>query len=161
MSESRYVADEGTLAYIAQLEAKLENAQRVTFDPKVLEEMNRLEAENAALKEDTSRQLAAIAEYERENAALKEQEPVAWAFEPENGLPEVEWGKYEPYADIGAVTGCHNWIPLYAAPVLPPAGWVMVPVEPVCGKNYEAGLWSRRNYEAWMEDQTTAPEYKP
>lgn len=28
--------------------------------------------------------------------------------------------------------------------------------EPVFGKNYEAGLWSRRNYEAMMEDRKLA-----
>jgi hypothetical protein len=25
--------------------------------------------------------------------------------------------------------------------------------EPICGKNYAAGLWSRRNLEAYLEDQ--------
>ena len=36
----------------------------------------------------------------------------------------------------------------------PPEGMVMVPREPIVGKNYEAGLWSRRNWEAMLEDIT-------
>lgn len=36
--------------------------------------------------------------------------------------------------------------------------WVMVPREPHTGKNYEAGLWSRRNWEAALEDQAAAPK---
>lgn len=34
-----------------------------------------------------------------------------------------------------------------------PAVSVVPKVEPICGANYEAGLWSRKNYEAWLEDQ--------
>jgi len=33
--------------------------------------------------------------------------------------------------------------------------------EPVCGKNYEAGLWSRRNLEAYLEDQRAASQDAP
>lgn len=40
---------------IAALEAELAEAKRVTFDPAVLEEMNRLEAENAELRKDAER----------------------------------------------------------------------------------------------------------
>lgn len=39
-----------------------------------------------------------------------------------------------------------------------PEGMVLVKIEPITGKNYEAGLWSRRNYEAWQEDQHTAAQ---
>lgn len=39
---------------------------------------------------------------------------------------------------------------LYAAPV--PA--MPIQDELVKGKNYESGLWSMRNYEAWLEDQS-------
>ena len=38
----------------------------------------------------------------------------------------------------------------------PTEGMVTVPLEPVCGKNYEDGLWSRRNFEAWLVDQIEA-----
>ncbi len=40
---------------IAALEAELAEAKRVTFDPAVLEDMNRLEAENAELRKDAER----------------------------------------------------------------------------------------------------------
>lgn len=43
-----------------------------------------------------------------------------------------------------------------AAPV--PQGWKLVPIEPHTGRNYEAGLWSRRNWEAALEDQAAAPQ---
>jgi hypothetical protein len=36
---------------IAALEAELAEAKRVTFDPTILEDMNRLEAENAELRQ--------------------------------------------------------------------------------------------------------------
>jgi hypothetical protein len=44
--------------------------------------------------------------------------------------------------------------PLRAAPA---QGAVVVSVEPITGPNYEAGLWSRRNWEAALEDQRAAP----
>lgn len=42
-----------------------------------------------------------------------------------------------------------------------PPGWKLVPVEPYAGSNYEAGLWSRRNWDAALEDQAAAPEGTP
>jgi len=32
------------------------------------------------------------------------------------------------------------------------------PVQPTTGKNYDAGLWSRRNYEAMLEDQANSAQ---
>lgn len=34
-----------------------------------------------------------------------------------------------------------------------PQGMRMVPVEPICGPEYDAGNWSRRNWEAALRDQ--------
>lgn len=42
-----------------------------------------------------------------------------------------------------------------------PPDCVIVPREPTTGKNYEAGLWSRRNWEAALEDMIAAGEVKP
>ena len=43
-----------------------------------------------------------------------------------------------------------------------PDGWVVVPVEPITGENYENGLWSRRNWTAALKDMIAArPEYPP
>lgn len=39
-----------------------------------------------------------------------------------------------------------------------PQGWNLVPAEPHTGSNYEAGLWSRRNWDAALEDQASAPQ---
>lgn len=36
--------------------------------------------------------------------------------------------------------------------------WVRVPREPVCGPRYTAGDWSRRNWEAALEDQAASPQ---
>ena len=37
-------------------------------------------------------------------------------------------------------------------------GWRLVPMEPVCGPEYHAGNWSRRQWEAALRDQPIAPQ---
>lgn len=46
----------------------------------------------------------------------------------------------------------------------PPEGFVLVPVEPDCSElpNYAAGLWSRRSWDAALDDLLAArPEVSP
>jgi len=38
-----------------------------------------------------------------------------------------------------------------------PEGWTLVPRVPVTGPRYEAGEWSRRNWEAALDDLAAAP----
>jgi hypothetical protein len=83
--------------------------------------------------------------------------PVAWiASHPDRGL---NWATMA-YTQQGAtsrlmmtdIAGDHGWsvIPLYAGL----AQWPKEP--PATGPNYTAGLWSRRNYDAMIEDFAAA-----
>lgn len=45
---------------------------------------------------------------------------------------------------------------IVGTPLTFPVGMMLVPIEPVIGKEYEAGAWSRRQWEAALRDQMAA-----
>ena len=75
--------------------------------------------------------------------------PVAWRIRDQDGCLIYEALEPSTFHSSSWLVKCKEITPLYAIP----PGYVIVPMEPICGENYEAGLWSRRNYEAWLEDQ--------
>jgi hypothetical protein len=71
----------------------------------------------------------------------------AWAvWQAARAAPSVEAKPFQ-FCDCGACEDASR-----AAPAQP---------EPITGPNYDAGLWSRRNYEAWLEDQQGTAQAQP
>ena len=54
-----------------------------------------------------------------------------------NGIIDAEWDGKAIESFDAAITLCEE----------------AMKIEPVFGKNYEQGVWSRRNLEAYLEDQ--------
>lgn len=76
-------------------------------------------------------------------------------------MSEIEKRARELLKDLCAVPireGEDGEIALIVAALTPPEGYVLVPVDPDCTElpNYIAGTWSRRNWEAALEDLTAA-----
>ncbi len=81
---------------------------------------------------------------------LRDDEPVAIVDESDEGF----FAGVIPTSE-GITVKRGDKLYLRPAPKVP-EGWQLVPKEPLIGINYEIGLWSRRNHEAMLEDQSAA-----
>ena len=83
----------------------------------------------------------------------------AWAQSQWRGINLAWLIDFSKYADFDTNTKWLTWQAARRAPAVPvPHGYRLVQVEPITGANYYNGLWSRRNWEAALEDQAVAPQ---
>lgn len=92
-----------------------------------------------------------IRELEAQLAELKKGAPFAYYWQNKETLEDGLVYPTDGYTKEQLI----SMTPLYLSPVIP-EGYQLVPVEPITGKNYEQGLWSRRNWDAAIEDMLSA-----
>lgn len=86
-----------------------------------------------------------------------------WRADAKASVPENTYGMFieDVAVNEGVGLGLTKAAEELQAALDAQAGMVMVPKEPVTGPRYEAGDWSRRNWEAALADQLAAAQAGP